>query len=468
MADIDRAVFRDALRQLTTIADDPGAADRADVDWQARALPSRFRLAEIAAASQLAGALAADRLMAGEGRATANSRHCEAALMSYSFLDFEDDARAPMRFAADRPLASGFQRTGDGRWMFLHAGFPHNTESLLELFGHPRDADAMRRVLNGWEAPALEAEIMQRGLCSAMVRTPDEFDASEPARVLAERPVVEILKIGEAPPRARQRGADRPLSDHRVLDLTRVLAGPTCARTLASYGAEVLRVGSKDLPFVAPFIADTGLGKRNTFIELKTETGAAELDALLPDADVFSQGYRGGAMERLGFGPEQVAEKSPGIVYVSINCYGHEGPWRTIPGWEQLAQTVSGVAHLHGEHVNDGVPLLQPAAVTDYTTGFLAAFGALVALHRQRTEGGSYWVRVSLTRSALWLRSLGLSSDADADAIKGEERRTMQKACVTSSWGVMRHLAASVGLSSTDVGWRRPPSELGTAPGSWG
>lgn len=355
--------------------------------------------------------------------------------MSYSFLDFEDSARAPTRFAANRTLASGFQQTGGGRWMFLHAGFPHNTESLLELFDHPADDDAMRRVLDGWEAPALEAEIMRRGLCSAMVRTPEEFDASEPGRVLAERPVVEILKIGDAAPREPKPTSDRPLSGYRVLDLTRVLAGPTCARTLASFGAEALRIGSKDLPFVAPFIADTGLGKRNTFIELKTAPGTATLDRLLRDADVFSQGYRGGAMERLGFGPEQVAEKRPGIVYVSINCYGHEGPWRTVPGWEQLAQTVSGVAHLHGNHVNDGEPLLQPAAVTDYTTGFLAAFGAMTALHRQRTEGGSYWVRVSLSRSALWLRSLGLSDDAEAQQIEAEERRTMQNSCVTSSWG---------------------------------
>ena len=467
MADIDKAVFGRALGELMNIADYPGAGDRVDVSFRDRALPSRFRLAEIAAASQLGCALAADRLMGGDGVAAADSRQCEAALMSYSFLDFEDEGRAPTRFAANRALASGFHQTGDGRWMFLHAGFPHNTESLMSLFGHPADEAALQRVLDDWQAPALEAEIMRRGLCSAMVRTPEEFDASEPGQALAERPVVEILKIGDAPPRTRPVAVDRPLDGHRVLDLTRVLAGPTCARTLASYGAQVLRIGSKDLPFVAPFVADTGLGKRNTFIDLKSTGGSEALDGLLETADVFSQGYRGGAMDRLGFGPEAVAEKSPGIVYVSINCYGHEGQWRNVPGWEQLAQTVSGVAQRHGEHVNDGKPLLQPAAVTDYTTGFLAAFGALTALHRQRDEGGSYWVRVSLSRSALWLRSLGLSADAVADPIEADERRSMQKACVTSSWGVMRHLAASVSLTSTDVGWRRPPSELGAAPAEW-
>jgi crotonobetainyl-CoA:carnitine CoA-transferase CaiB-like acyl-CoA transferase len=250
----------------------------------------------------------------------------------------------------------------------------------------------------------------------------------------------------------------------RVLDLTRVLAGPTCARTLAMYGADALRVGAQHLPTVELFDVDTGFGKRAAFIDLKTGSGRDVLRALVREADVFSQGYRSGAMERLGFGVADVVRQRRGIVYVSINCYGHEGAWRARPGWEQLAQTVTGVAHAHGAdlHGRNDQPTLLGAAVTDYTTGYLAAFGAMVALRERAERGGSYWVRVSLARTAMWLRSLGRADHLpDITALGPNELATM-RGRVDTAWGPLEYLKPAVELGGHPVDWRQPPVPLGT------
>ena len=196
-------------------------------------------------------------------------------------------------------------------------------------------------------------------------------------------------------PRADEHGA-RPLSGVRVLDLTRVLAGPTCARTLAEHGAEVLHVRSPKLPSIEPFVIDTNPGKRSCFLDLDRREDVERMRALVRDAHVFSQGYRPGALARRGFSPEELAQMRPGIIAVSIDCYGHEGPFAGRPGWEQLAQTVTGMAH---EHAGDEHPALVPAAINDYTTGYLGALGVMCALARRTTEGGSWHVRVSLART---------------------------------------------------------------------
>lgn len=465
MSTADASIARAAFDDLLTIA----GLDTSDIEIEVQdlALDTRIRATEAAVAAIGAGGYIASRFV-GDSTVRVSTRHVEASLQSYAHVKFEDPSRAPgpRMAAAQRAAIAGFQRAGDGRWMYIHPGFPHNTESLLEVLGDPRDEDEARRAIAGWEALRLEQEIMRRGLCSAMLREPDEWDTSPMGRILNSRPVVEIIQVGDADPRPAVAGA-RPLTDYKVLDLTRVLAGPTCARTLASYGAQVIRIGARDLPHVPLFVAETGLGKRSAHVDLKTDTGRVKLRELIGEADVFSQGYRTGALERQGFGVAEVVRAKPGIVYVSINCYGHEGPWRSVPGWEQLAQTVTGMAYLHGNSHNDGRPQLQPAAVTDYTTGYLAAYGALVALLRQREQGGSYWVRVSLARTGVWMRSLGLR-EAVAHRPFDDEEITDLRAIAQTEWGAMHHLRPAVELSNTDVLWQQPPVSLGSHAPAFG
>jgi len=444
----------------------------AGVTFQARepSLATRFAAAEGAAAALAAGAATVRRIAAGRGLAAGDirldSRQVEASLLSFAHLHFEDPAKAPpARIAPEqRTAVAGFQQAGDGRWVYLHPGFPHNTQGLLTLLGVGDDRAAVQAAVARYGAAEVEDAMAAAGLCGAMVRSPGEWDASTAGALLGARPVVEVIQLGDSDPEPLPGKADRPLDDVRVLDLTRVLAGPTCARTLASYGAGVLRIGAAHLPTIERFVADTGFGKRFAQLDLNRPDAAQTLRRLLRDADVLSQSYRTGALERLGFGVTDAVQIRPGLIYVSINCYGHEGAWRARPGWEQLAQTVTGLAHEQGVHRGEDRPALLPAAVTDYTTGYLAALGSLAALERRARLGGSYWVRVSLARTGMWLRGLGRRDDAAATPAGADELAGWQGRMAASHWGALRYLRPAVEIGGVATGWVRPPAPPGSDP----
>ena len=469
MTDTSQAAVVDAaLRELLTLGECEG---KAAVKTETLALKSRFMAAEAASAVLAAtGVAAADiHTQRGAGRAVPNvaSRHAEATLFSFALHHFADPDRAPdARLAPeDRTAAAGFYTTKDARKIYLHAGFTHNTAGLLKLLDVPDDRAAVTRAIAAWEGQALEDAIAEAGLCGAMARSAEAWDTSDAGRQLGQRPVVDVVKVADSTPEPFRPPAARPLDGIRVLDLTRILAGPTCARTLAMYGASALRIGAQRLPSIPLFVADTGLGKRSAYLDLAIKTDRDRLNGLVEQADVFSQGYRSGAMERLGFGVEEVVARRPGIIYVSINCYGHEGQWRTRPGWEQLAQTVTGMAVQHGHDLGADDPVLQPAAVTDYTTGYLAAYGVLTALRRRASNGGSYWVRVSLSRTGMWIRNLGLRKHLPVNESWSEQELTGLRDRFETDWGPMDYLSAPVSFDNgTFVGWRQPPIKLGKHP----
>jgi crotonobetainyl-CoA:carnitine CoA-transferase CaiB-like acyl-CoA transferase len=355
-----------------------------------------------------------------------------------------------------------------GRWIHLHGGF-RSKEGTLALLGCADDADAIARTVASWDAQALEDALAERGCCGVRLRSADEWRQHPQAIALGKVPPIEVFKIGEAPPEPfrgprADDSAARPLSGVRVLDLTRVLAGPTCARTMAEHGADVLHVRGPRLPFVEPFVIDTNPGKRSCYLDLDRADEVGQLRALAREADVFSQGYRLGAFARRGFSPEALAAARPGIVVVSINCYGHDGPWAGRPGWEQLAQTTSGMALEHSgiEH-----PALVGAALNDYTTGYLGATGAMLALARRATEGGSWHVRVSLTRTAMWIMSLPrVVADAVPRAVDPVEIAPWMIEMQTA-WGALKRLGPIGKMSATPLRWDLPPARLGSDPASW-
>jgi crotonobetainyl-CoA:carnitine CoA-transferase CaiB-like acyl-CoA transferase len=459
----------EALAQLLRLAG-RAPADFVAIEPGAPALPTRFAADEAAAAALAAGAvLAADlwRLRGGGPQKVAvSTREAAAGLVSFLNQAFDDPSRAPELRRRHLTNAEGFMPTRDGRVIYLHQSFAPSVPKMMRVLGCADEPEAVRAAVAGRDALELENAIAEAGVCAAMVRSPEEWDTSEQGRVLAARPVVEVTRIGDSPPEPLPAGGEAPLSGVRVLDLTRVLAGPTCARTLAQYGAEAMSITAPALPFVPGFVSDTGHGKLSAYLDLTQEEDRIQLRELVRQSDVFSQGYRGGAMERLGFGPLALAQLRPGIIYTSINCYGHEGPWANRPGWEQLAQTVSGMAHVHG---GEEGPELQPAAVTDYTTGYLAAFGSLIALQRRALYGGSYLVRVSLAQTGMWIRGLGIAgperlvavvplTDAETDGFKIVSE---------SGFGRMTHLRPAVRMSATPARWRRPTVPLGTHPPVW-
>ncbi len=467
-----RQSFNKALNELGELTGQSTLSNNVRLRAQKISLDTPFKAAEAASSALAAVSSVANQIavLRGNrcGEVSVASRHAEASLLSFLYLRFQDEEHAPaMRLAPEnRTAAAGFFCTEDDRWVYLHPGFPHNTEGLLKLLGTEDLRDAVTAEISHRTADELEDAIGQAGLCGAMVRSAREWDDSAPGRLLAQRPVVEIIRVGDSPPEPFPKDQARPLDGVKVLDLTRILAGPTCARTLAAHGANVLRVGAAHLPTIPLFAVDTGFGKRACNLDLRNSIDAVKLRRMVRKADIFSQGYRSGAMERLGFGLDQAIATRPGLVYVSINCYGHEGPWRTRPGWEQLAQTATGMADIQGQHLNEGQPALLPAAVNDYTTGYLAAFGALTALMRRAESCGSYSVRVTLARTAVWIRKQSLRRSVAASSVQREEIGAL---CATmdSAWGPIDYLRPAASLSNTDVGWHRPPSPLGTDSASF-
>ncbi len=430
-------------------------------------IATRYRAGEAAAAVIAANAIAASDLWCARGgrpqHIEVDVRAAAASLVSFAYLRYQN----PL-FDRRGQATTALYRARDGRWIHLHGGFS-SREGTLALLNCDDDSGAIANAVASWDAQALEDALAERGVCGAKMRSADEWRAHPQGIALAQVPLVEILRLGDVPPepipgpRAGEHGA-RPLSGVRVLDLTRVLAGPTCARTLAEHGADVLHVRSPKLPSIEPFVIDTNPGKRSCYLDLDRNEDAEQLRALIRDAHVFSQGYRPGALARRGFGPMELAEMRPGIIVVSIDCYGHEGPFAGRPGWEQLAQTVTGMAL---EHAGDAHPALVPAAINDYTTGYLGALGVMRALARRATEGGSWHVRVSLARTSMWIMSLPRTGSDDKPGGFDIASIAPWMIEMDTAWGPLTRLGPIARMSETPPRWDLAPAPLGSDPAAW-
>jgi crotonobetainyl-CoA:carnitine CoA-transferase CaiB-like acyl-CoA transferase len=423
---------------------------------------SPFHLGEGAATALVLVGQEADRIWRMRGGAkqsiTVDVRHAAASLHSFAFVRLPDAAVSPVR--TPPPITAIFA-CRDGRYIHLHGSFTDAPGILRELGVAPgADAETIAAACKSRDAFELEDALAARGLCGAVCRTKDEWLAHPQGALLATKPVVEITKIGDAPPEPFREG-DRPLAGIRVLDLTRVLAGPTVARTLAEHGADVLHIASPALPTIDLFEMDTGHGKRQAHIDLNNAAQAGTLRELARGADVFSQGFQRGSLERRGFGPAQLAALRPGIVYVSENCYGHDGPWRDRPGWEQLAQATTGVTVIQGEHT----PSITPAAMNDYTTGYFGALGAMMALRRRAAEGGSWSVNVSLSQTSMWYLRLGHDLDRSRASGYGDVASMLTE--TQTSYGRMTHLRPPLQMSETAPRWELPTAPLGSHQPAW-
>ncbi|HKU72015.1 MAG TPA: CoA transferase [Burkholderiales bacterium] len=350
----------------------------------------------------------------------------------------------------------------DGRWYLPHFNLPHLHDRVIGVLKCESNADAVAKAVAKWDSHDLEEAVAEARACGSVIRSNKEWLEHPHGKVLTGRALVDIQKIGDSDPIPFQKGG-RPLSGIKVLDLTRILAGPICARTLAENGADVLMVTAKHLPQVPEHVLDTSHGKRSCFLNLTNKDDLATIKKLAKSADVFSQGYRPGIMDKLGLTPEELAKERPGIIYVSISAYGHGGPLSGRGGWEQIAQCTTGICLDNG----DARPTLLPASACDYTTGYNGAYGVLLALARRAREGGSYHVRVSLCRSGMYIYKQGhvkydkpnmALSKADLDPIMVESK--------TGS-GTIRHLAPVLSLSETRPYWDKPSPVLGSSAPQW-
>jgi crotonobetainyl-CoA:carnitine CoA-transferase CaiB-like acyl-CoA transferase len=457
------------LDQVLSVVGEAPAGSDVELTGADPILPSPLRLGEAGAATIAAAGLAATRLWELRGGRPQAVRvdvdAAAAAMRSSRYVRVETEA--PQQLADFRPRATrgglGVYPTRDGRWMYLHRAFAHHRARICSVLECADDETDIAAAVKGWDALPLEDAVVGAGACAAVVRAAAEWRTFEQAQAIEDLPLLEIDRIGDAPPRPRDSTA-RPLTGMRVLDLTRVLAGPTCGRTLAEHGAEVLRVGTPRWPDDVAMLRDTGHGKRSTALDLTTPEDAARLRELVRGADVFVQGYRPGAVAGLGFGIEDVMALRPGVVYVQLSAFSHRGPWSSRRGFDSIVQAHSGIAD---EHAVEGVPRFVPANPLDYMTGYLAAFGAIVALARQVRAGGSYRVTLSLAQTGRWLAGLPrVASDGVAADLPAERLEALMMTSDTP-FGRLRHLAPVAQLSETPGRWDRPAVPLEHDPPEW-
>lgn len=358
--------------------------------------------------------------------------------------------------------------TADDRWFVPHFNLPHLERRVLDVLQCKNTPDSVAEAVRRWKADELEAAIAAAGACGGKVRTPEEWLAHPHGAYLASRPVVEITKIADGAPQPLPEGS-QPASGIRVLDLTRILAGPTAGIGMAEHGADVLMVTAPHLPQVAPFVRDTSHGKRSCFLDYNDVSDAARLRDLVSDSDVFIEGYRPHRLEAHGFGVEELAKLRPGLVYVSVNCYGSGGPFASRAGWDQVAQAVTGICDLQGQAMKAGKPMLTPVYLCDFLTGYLASFGAMVALARRAREGGTYHVQVSLCQSAMFLQRQGLLEHFDnaPGRLSPEEFEAYAVHDDHTSYGDLKSLGPVIRMSETPPRWERTTPSLGNDTPEW-
>jgi crotonobetainyl-CoA:carnitine CoA-transferase CaiB-like acyl-CoA transferase len=429
-------------------------------------IPTRYRIgaagSAVIAAAGLGAASIWEMRTGRRQEVEVDVRAAVASLRSPRYMKLDGHAqRDPMD-----PL-SGFYQVSAGRWVFVHCNFPNLRDRNLAVLGvAARKKEDMAAAAAKLEGKALEDAFMTSGGCGAFARTTGEWAQHPQAAAVASLPLVEIVRITNAPPEPLPRG-ERPLAGVRVLDLTRVLAGPTCARTLAEHGADVLKITAPHLPNSGSVELDTGLGKLSAHLDLRNQQDVETLLTLVRGADVFSQSYRPGALASRGFSPEALAEIRPGIVCVELRAWGREGPWRERRGFDTIVQTATGMALVSRGGTE---PRLMPVSAIDYVSGHLMAYGAMVALARRVREGGSWLVRVSLARTGKFIVDRGLLDAASLEGVPGDlpadeiARLTIE---TQTPLGRLRHLAPVVQMSETRARWTRPPVPLGTHPACW-
>ena len=467
------------LQDLWAQAQMPSEAlNRVAFQGEAQGFASSFAVDVLAPSVIAAAALAATEIdllrMAGSPAqsVTVDVAHALAETTGYFTLDgVRPDVWSPIS-----GLYECASENGAPGYVRVHANFDHHRDGVLRLLGLPVGETTTKaqvaEALKSWRALDFEQQATQAGLVVAALRTPEEWRAHPQQQAVALQPLVKLTQLDAAHPAAplpwsAKTAEQLPLHGLRVLDLTRILAGPVGARTLAAYGAEVLMINSPHLPNIDA-IADVSRGKRSSQLDLKVEAEREQLQQLIGDAHVFLQGYRPGGLEQLGFGPDAVAKLRPGIVYASLSAYGREGPWRDKRGFDSLVQTVSGINAAEGQAFGGGVPRALPMQILDYGAGFLLAFGVQVALHRQATVGGTWHVEVSLARVAQWLWELGRRPvPAQPDASNVAELVAPWLEGSASGFGGLQAVTHAAGLSRTPPHWSRASVPPGTDAPSW-
>jgi crotonobetainyl-CoA:carnitine CoA-transferase CaiB-like acyl-CoA transferase len=450
--------------RVVSIAEHGGwpTGESVDIEGIDPILPTLWPVGEVAAVALAQAGAAASRLgrRAGADPGPVRVRVADAAAATVGFAVMRVDGDGMGRTNATNPWV-GRYRCADGRWIHLHGGFAALADRLASLLDLPATADdaAIAAKTATWGSGELEDAVAERRSCAAIMRTADEWRAHPQGRVVHAMTAV-VTSRREVTTGRWSPSPVRPLAGLRVLDLTRVLAGPTAGRTLAAFGADVLHVRGPNVPVVPAFVIDTGHGKRQAFADLTDPGDRGRLRDIAIAADVVLQGWRPGIVERFGLDESSLRSDGFAGVYGSVCAYGHDGPWADRAGWEQLAQSASGLCL---DPLGDTKPTMLPCAATDYTTGFVLAAGVMDALDSRLDDGVASRVDASLCQTAAWILRVGELADQSMSPIG------FAPALIRSDtdFGVVEHLGPCVSVDGLDVGWSRVTTPLGQGTLTW-
>ncbi len=347
-----------------------------------------------------------------------------AALMSEGYRHVLLDGQS---VAAPRDPLTGFYDTSDGRQIFLHVNFPHHRQRALALLRAEPERRSLEQAIRAWTIPVLDAALMAAGAISAPVLAPDEW------RDLTQKlPLVSIDKIGDSPP--------IHMETPRVIDFTRVLAGPTCGRLLAEQGADVTRIDNPLYPDLMSYRLDANRNKTELTLDLRAPDQREQLLHLIQSADVFLHAYRPGVAEREGLSAQALCAQHPGLIHASLSAYDEGTVFAGRRGFDSAVQAASGMAMVQG----DGTASLLPTSPLDYAAGFLLAFGVNEALRRRAREGGSYRVRTSLARVASWIMDLRRTTALPENKERLAQMMAHHAQDSVTPMGVIRHIASPI------------------------
>jgi len=447
---------------------DPRLPAGLEVLWVSGApghLPSRLPVEDVAVACTGTALLAAAALHAQRGgdcgsRGSPTARldlgHVAAAFRSEAYLRVNGEQAGP-GFA---PL-SRFWRAADG-WVRTHGNYPWHRSALLRALGCSDDPESVAAAIAALGARQAEDLVVDAGGVASAVRGEDSWRTEPAGQAVAATRLVEGTSIGGAPPRWRPAGA-LPASGIRVLDLTRVIAGPVATRYLGALGAEVLRLDAPDRPELTLHAYDGLAGKHSALLDFGTAAGNARLHELLSEADVLVHGYRPHALDRFGLSPELLTERHPGLVVVSLSAWGSRGPWGGRRGFDSIVQAACGIAM--AESADGERPGAMPCQLLDHGTGYLCAAAALQALARQSTHGGTEFRELCLARTAHWLLALPRGEPAPSPGADGDDPAWL--VTLDSADGPVTTVRPPGRLDDEALAWPRRLSRYGSDQPAW-
>lgn len=427
---------------------------------EAGALPSTFAVTDLASASiGAAGQAVAQLIQQQTGRLPSIS--VDRRLASFWFSSSIRPIGCDVPPLWD-PVAGDYA-SADG-WIRLHTNAPHHRAAAERVLGTVVDRSEMAVNVAKWKAAELEQAIVDEGGCAAQMRSWQAWQSHPQGLAVNAEALVQRQTYENTLDTPWLGSAARPLAGLKVLDLTRVLAGPVASRFLAGLGADVLRIDSPtwNEPGVVP---EMTLGKRCARLDLKSPEGRQLFESLLKDADILFHGYRADALEQLGYTTSALQTLAPGLIDVSLNAYGWSGPWRNRRGFDSLVQMSSGIADAGMAWKQADKPVPLPLQALDHATGYLMAASAIQALSERLKSGRGGSARLSLARTAKLLVEAG--QVPEQPALRAEEPGDQGLVVEQTAWGQAHRLLAPLTISGTPLQWDLAAGELGSHRPQW-